>query len=166
MSSSVHRPRVDPWVAALTVAALGSSVWAIVSLAREGSARSLALAGALLLLWAILLAVSLPTRYRLAEDKLVIRAGLWRRSIPYSGIRRVYRARSLVAPPAWSLDRLAIEYRIGRFEQLPAHVSPADTERFLGELGRAAGLVRSGAELHRSSVPSPGADPTSTPTGS
>ncbi len=84
---------------------------------------------------AVLLGTAIPVRYELHDRELVIRSGLLRFRIAYSGIKSVRPSRSFLKAPAWSLDRLALEYS-GSFLGNPVLISPKEKEEFLAELSR------------------------------
>ena len=144
----VFPTRVDRWlVAVLTISAVGS-VAAILAAAREEPAE--ATIGGLILggSFALVAAVALPTHYINRERELVIRSGFIRRSIPLASIRRVYPTHNPLSAPAWSLDRLGVEYDSGARRGL-ALISPAAREEFLDLIARRAGLTAAGRELVR-----------------
>lgn len=74
----------------------------------------------------------------------MVRSGVFRRRVAYSGICRVFRQWSIVASPAWSLDRLAIDFQRGPRDRTTVWISPRDPDRFMEELSNAAGLTRQG----------------------
>jgi hypothetical protein len=87
--------------------------------------------------------VSYPTAYELHPKALVIRTGILSYEIAYDSIVAVRPTRSPVSAPAWSLDRLRIEYQGG-----VVLVSPKEREQFLSELAlRTWRLRRKGDRL-------------------
>ena len=147
-SEQVFATKVDAWLAAVMVTSLVGSLVAVAVAARE-TPRDAAIAGAVVLAsFALVAAVAIPTRYTIAERELEIRSGMLRYRIPMDAILRVYPTRNPLSAPAWSLDRLGIEWRKGRARSL-ALVSPVRREQFLELLARHAGLVASGGELRR-----------------
>jgi hypothetical protein len=85
-----------------------------------------------------------PIRYELTETELVVRFGLASSRVPYRAIRSVGRSRNILAAPALSMRRLAID--IGKIA--PLLVSPAEPEAFLDDLeSRTGHLVRDGDRL-------------------
>ncbi len=85
-----------------------------------------------------------PVAYELHDDALVIRFGLVRSRIGYDRIRGVRPSRSVLASPALSLDRLAID--VGG--PISTTISPADREGFLEDLAaRLPHLRREGDAL-------------------
>ncbi len=129
----VFRTKVDLWLIAVVVAALGSGVVASVAAYRESPT-----AGGVSLLLTILpigvvAAVAIPTEYHLNDTELVIRWGVFRTRVPYDAIERVYPTRNPLSAPAWSLDRLGIDYRVNGARRL-ALISPHRQDGFLDAL--------------------------------
>lgn len=140
--------RVDNWLVAVLVLALVISIASVlVSATRDPRGATVAgvvVFGAFVLVGAL----ALPTRYTLHERELVIRSGVLRYRIPFESIRRVYPTGNALSAPAWSLDRLGIEYRKKRGWSL-ALISPDRKEEFMRLLAARAGLERRGKELRR-----------------
>jgi len=142
-----YRSRVDWWLALLLVAVPAISVGTAILLTLSGDALQAAI-GWLAVLGVIGLYVALvwPVRYELASDELVVRFGFMRTRVPYARIRGVVPSRSVLAAPALSLDRLALD--IG--QALPLTISPDDRDGFLDDLAaRVPGVVRDGSALVR-----------------
>jgi len=101
------------------------------------------LLGTLGFLPAMLLLVPAPCRYATAPPELHIRAGLLLRTrLPLDAIQQVRPSRNPLSAPAWSLDRLRIDYRKGTKTRF-ALISPAERDAFLRSLLAAApGLAR------------------------
>lgn len=136
--------RVDWWLAALLVAL--PVIGLVTAIALQLSGDGGAFVGWLSLLGIGLLYVGVvwPVAYELGADELVIRFGLARSRVPYRDIRGVAPTRSLLAAPALSMDRLAIDVggRTG------AVISPDDRDGFLEALAtRAPQLIRDGDRL-------------------
>jgi Bacterial PH domain len=93
-------------------------------------------------------AISLPTEYIVEDTQLVVRSGMMRRSIPFDAIFRVYPTRNPLSAPAWSLDRLGIDFRVKGQRRL-ALISPLARSDFLTLLQKRAGLDSKGDELLR-----------------
>ena len=90
-------------------------------------------AGALL---AVLL-TTYPLDYEITRAELVARSGFMRWRVPLADIREVAPTRSAASAPAWSLDRLRVEYvKGGRPRALL--VSPSDKRAFMRDLADAA----------------------------
>ena len=146
----VFRTKVDTWLIAVVVLGLGFAVWAVIGSMRSDPGSGvvpLAILGGCTLLIA---ALSLPTEYTVGEQELVIRSGLLRSAIPLDAIQRVYPTHNPLSAPAWSLDRLAIDFR-GNGQRKLALISPVRKDEFLGLLQSSAGLEVRGKELVRPS---------------
>ncbi|HZT57137.1 MAG TPA: PH domain-containing protein [Pyrinomonadaceae bacterium] len=90
-----------------------------------------------------------PLDYEIASDELVARSGFMRWRVPLGSIQEVGPSRNPASAPAWSLDRLRIEYvKNGATRSL--YVSPLDKEGFLRELADSApGLEVRGGRVVR-----------------
>lgn len=144
----VFRTKVDRWlVVVLVVSLLGVLVAMAASYEADPSATW---TGAVIPVVVLLLvaALTLPTRYVLTAHALVVRFGLFRMTIPLTAIERVYPTRNPLSAPAWSLDRLGIDYRVASRRRLML-ISPAERDAFLSLLAERAGLERRGDELER-----------------
>jgi membrane protein YdbS with pleckstrin-like domain len=148
--SSVDFPtRVDRWLVLVLGGSAAVSVAAVWAAAREAPGEALA-AGAIVAASGVLVAaLAVPTRYTITDTELVVRSGMLRHRIPLAAIHRVYPTRNPLSAPAWSLDRLGVEYAKKRGRPL-ALISPQRREEFLALLATRAGLVRQGRELRRS----------------
>lgn len=144
----VFRTKVDLWLVAILVGSLGFALWAGIDSVRRDPASGwfplLIVVGS----FAVVFVISVPTEYVVTGTELVIRSGRLRTSIPLTGIQRVYRTHNPLSAPAWSLDRLGIDYRSGGQRRL-ALISPARREEFLTVVGQRAGLEHRGSELTR-----------------
>jgi hypothetical protein len=78
-----------------------------------------------------------PLDYEVTATHLVARSGVMRWRVPVGSIEEVRPSRSKASAPAWSLDRLAVEYRKGGRPRT-LHVSPADERGFMRELADGA----------------------------
>lgn len=140
-----YRSRVDWWLGLLLVAVPLGALATAIPLTASGDA------GAAIVGWAVLAAVIglyvgivWPVRYELAEDALVVRFGLVRSRIPYMRIRGAAPTRSILAAPALSMDRLALDTGMS----LPLIISPERRDAFLDDLAaRVPLLVRDGDRL-------------------
>ncbi len=74
-----------------------------------------------------------PLEYRIAAGELVARSGFMRWRVPLSSIQEVSPSRNPASAPAWSLDRLRVEYLKGGSTRT-LYVSPEDKAAFLGSL--------------------------------
>jgi hypothetical protein len=92
-------------------------------------------AGAVTLL--VVLLTTYPLDYAITPTELVARSGLMRWRVPLGDIQEVAPTRSAASAPAWSLDRLRIEYLRGG-ESRTLLVSPSDKRAFMRDLAEAA----------------------------
>ena len=85
-------------------------------------------------------ALAYPVTYEITENELVIRSGKRKIPVELSSIESVRPSRNPLSSPAWSLDRLRIDYhRKGKLTWLL--ISPEDRSAFLNELmGKTGGL--------------------------
>lgn len=140
---TTYPSKVDRWLAIVLLAAVLVTAASAVTLLRAGEwAIALLMVG----VWVGVALVAVPVSYALTPAELIVRAGLIRWRVPLDGIRRVYPTRNPLSSPAWSLDRLAVEYGASRV----LLISPARKAEFLRDLEGRAGLERRGAELTRS----------------
>jgi membrane protein YdbS with pleckstrin-like domain len=86
-----------------------------------------------LLLILALSALAFPLYYEIEMTVLRIRSGLLRQEIPLASIQAVFPTRNPLVAAAWSLDRLQINYQLGK-RPLCALIAPRDTASFLHEL--------------------------------
>lgn len=139
-SSTSYPSKVDFWLAAAILTAALATPFAAVELVRAGQwAVALLAVG----VWVGVAFVTFPLSYTLTPTELIVRSGLIRWRVPLDGIRRVYPTRSPLSSPAWSLDRLAVEYGTSR----RLFISPSRKAEFLQDLAERAGLERRGIEL-------------------
>lgn len=128
---TIYRTKVDLWLAVvLIVAGLVCTAACVQLIISHGAS------GALIGVPTMLLGVCLPlwlwrtTNYRFEENWLIVRSGplVWR--IRIAEITRVVPTRNPLSSPAFSLDRLRIDYGRGQ----TVMVSPFDKAGFLQEL--------------------------------
>ena len=124
--------QIDGWLMALLLIPAAACAHAIVFYASgQGMGRWLAmgmllgLPGVVLPLWLLT-----GTTYELTDEELRVRCGPFRWCVPLREVHAVVPSRSLLSEPAFSLDRLRIDY--GRARLLL--ISPMDRQRFLSEL--------------------------------
>ena len=86
-----------------------------------------------LLLILALSALAFPLYYEVEATVLRIRSGLLRQEIPLASIQAVFPTRNPLVAAAWSLDRLQVNYQLGK-RSLCALIAPRDTASFLHEL--------------------------------
>lgn len=103
--------------------------------------------GAATFYFGILLLLAYPVTYEITASTLEIRSGLLLHyRIPLSSIVRVSPTRNPLSSPAWSLDRLRIDYlKNGRKRAIM--ISPVDKENFLRELIKMAPALGSGDNM-------------------
>jgi hypothetical protein len=82
-----------------------------------------------------LCALSFPLYYKIEATTLFIRCGLLQQKIPLSSIQAVFPTHNPLVAAAWSLDRLQINYQLGR-RSLYALIAPQDKNGFLHELAQ------------------------------
>lgn len=142
---SRYQSKIDWWLGALLVFMLVTAVGTAIGLQLGGDGGA-PIVGWLVLLGVVALYVVVvwPVAYELTGDAIVVRFGLIRSRIAYRSIRGVKPTRSILASPALSLDRLAIDTG----GSLAPMISPADRDGFLADLAaRASHLVREGDRL-------------------
>jgi hypothetical protein len=126
-----YRAKLDAWLVALAVATASVLIaGGVVPLLRRGLWGQAALVLGVIFLVGVL---NCPLYYRVTDRELIVRSGIqcWR--IPLAGIVGVRPTSDLVASPALSLDRLAVDYTAnGRVQSIL--ISPEDQDGFLFDL--------------------------------
>lgn len=91
---------------------------------------------------ALVALLTYPLYYEITFSELQVRCGiLINKEIPLSAIEEVFPTRNPVSAPAWSLDRLQVNYRDGgRLRSIL--ISPEAKESFLMELVTSASGLR------------------------
>lgn len=85
---------------------------------------------------AAVLLTTYPLGYEITASELVARSGVMRWRVQLSSIQEVSPSRNPASSPAWSLDRLRVEYvESGSTRSL--YVSPEDKAAFLSDLAEA-----------------------------
>ncbi|PYS77292.1 MAG: hypothetical protein DMF66_10395 [Acidobacteria bacterium] len=82
---------------------------------------------------ATVLILTYPLDYEITATHLVARSGVMRWRVPLDSIEEVRPSRSPASAPAWSLDRVAVEYLKGGSTRT-LHISPSDKHGFMREL--------------------------------
>lgn len=144
---STFQSKYDAWLVLLLAAAAVVEGIAIVAIWRGNAAwpvsvvaSSILAVSAAVIVWTLV-----NTRYMVGATTLTIRSGPIRKTIPISSIQSVQPSRSILAGPAWSLDRLRIE---STAEELL--ISPKDRAGFLAALMLSdPNLQREGERLTR-----------------
>jgi hypothetical protein len=107
------------------------------------------LIGAALVVAAGLAIMLFPVVYQVTTTDLIVRSGLRAWTIPLDSIERVTPTNNPLSSPAWSLDRLRVDYRkqgVGKM----VLISPNDKAGFLRALAmRSPGLELRGDRLLR-----------------
>ncbi len=138
MSAPTYPSKVDAWLVAVLVVAIGGTLAAGLA-AGPGNPNelyvSLGLTGFIV---ALIVALVWPCRYVLEAEQLFIASGLFsRQRIPYRQITAVEPSANPLAAPALSLRRVKVSY--GKRYQL---VSPRDRDEFIRALRARAALAR------------------------
>jgi hypothetical protein len=90
------------------------------------------------------LAFLLPQSYETTGEGLLIRAGLYRKLIPYASIAAIGPCSDTGSSLALSMDRLKISYGSGK----EFYIAPADQEAFMRDIAmRTPQLVKRGFDL-------------------
>ena len=151
-SLMIHPSKKDWWLVLLTAGvgfALAGATAARIAACGHDHPTSLVLMGATVLYAAVMLGLAYPVTYEIKPPDLVIRSGLQRSQIMLESIEAVQPTRSPSSAPAWSLDRLRIDYR-KRGRLACVLISPENKEAFLSELmDRTVGLERREGRLVR-----------------
>jgi len=101
----------------------------------------------------VMLLLTYPLYYEVTTSELIVRCGvLMNRHISLGAIDEVQPDRNAVSSPAWSLDRLRIDYRKNG-ERVSLLISPESKAAFMQELSRFdSDLKMSGDRLIRESA--------------
>ena len=143
MPDSVHKSKVDAWLALLILAlflsgviSTGAGVY-ILAVGPFDAALTLLLSGPFLV--ALIVGLVWPVRYTLASEELIVQSGLLRSRYRYEILTGAAPSRNFLSSPALSLDRIKITYRgrIGFFM-----ISPEDKQAFLRQLAERAPHLR------------------------
>ncbi len=81
-----------------------------------------------------LVALAVPTEYELEAERLLVRSGRWSWTIDVGRIERVEYSTDTSAAPAWSPERLRVDYRDAAGHDQTVLISPVDRRAFLAEL--------------------------------
>ncbi|MEK6279190.1 MAG: PH domain-containing protein [Acidobacteriota bacterium] len=120
-----------PFVVSMIPLTLGA-VFLFMGITTYETGRLLIVAGAVIGMLQVL--VTYPLYYRITSSELIIRCGiLMRRHIPLSSIDEVESDRNPIGSPAWSLDRLRVDYRKNG-DPASILISPKDKLAFIQEL--------------------------------
>lgn len=125
---TVYRSKTDAWLVALLAAAMAVSLYAAFAVVSAGSPSTWWVAaltaglGVGLPLWLLL-----STHYTLESRQLIVRSGPLKWRIALADITAITPTSNPLSSPALSLDRLRIDYGVGR----SLMVSPRDKAQFL-----------------------------------
>jgi len=130
--------KVDAWLAALVAAALLIPLELMVVLAifapDELAGSVPILVASLLFSGGMVFLVAWPVHYTVTDEDLLIRFGIFKRRVPLPTIIGISQSRDPTSSPAWSLDRLRIEYLTPANKTRSVLISPADKAGFLAAL--------------------------------
>jgi membrane protein YdbS with pleckstrin-like domain len=135
------------WLGILIPVALGIALLIIGRADREAGLALLVIG---VVIGSAVLILCYPLYYQITSSELVIRCGvLMHRHIPLASIDVVEGDRNPASSPAWSLDRLRVDYLQGG-KTASILISPADKAAFMQELAATgAGLRVEGNRLVR-----------------
>lgn len=128
---TLHRSKIDWWLLAVLLFAVGASLFAALDVLSQSTATAWSLAvlivgvGAVLPLWLLS-----STHYTLGNGLLLVRSGPFRWKIPVAEITGVTETSNPLSSPALSLDRLCINF--GHYQTLM--ISPRDKALFIQDL--------------------------------
>lgn len=135
-NNSIYKSKVDWWLFLMVAAScIALPVLAIYSIFTEGlsSSPSVILLACSVFIISIMYALAYPVTYQLTEADLIIRSGRRRIAIELSSIESIKLSRNPLSAPAWSLDRLRIDFR-SKDRLTYVLISPEDRIAFLNEL--------------------------------
>jgi hypothetical protein len=133
----VHYSKKDWWLVGATLAAVGIPL--TLGLIFLVMVRASGQTGSLLILigtvtGVVLLGLTYPLYYQITSSELIVRCGiLMRKHIPLASIDQVVPVRNPLSAPAWSLDRLRVDYRQNGASTFII-ISPQDKFAFMQEL--------------------------------
>ena len=135
-NNRLYKSKVDLWLILIVIVAgvflIGAAIQTLFSEGLNHPGTLTLLASSLFYI-AVMLGLAYPVTYEITQSELIIRSGLIRNRIDLSSIESVKPSRNPLSAPAWSLDRLRIDYyRKGKLTFLL--ISPEDRTAFLNEL--------------------------------
>ena len=120
----VYRSKKDLWLFGLVWAAvLAPLAVGLFNLLGGNAEVGRTLVGVGVVTAAAVLLTTYPLNYEIASGELVARSGVMRWRVPLDAIQEVSPSRNPASSPAWSLDRLRVEYLKGA-ETRTLYVSP------------------------------------------
>jgi len=135
-NNRIYKSKVDLWLMLIVVVAFGAQVLAgIHSFLTEGlyHPATLTLFISSLFFAGVMLGLAYPVTYEITQTELIIRSGLTKTIIQLESIESIKPSRSPLSSPAWSLDRLHINYK-RKNKRAYILISPDDKSAFLNEL--------------------------------
>ena len=135
-NNRIYKSKVDLWLILIVIVGgvflIGAAVQTLYSEGLNHPGTLTLLASSLFYL-GVMFGLAYPVTYEITQSRLIIRSGLVRNSIELSSIESAKPSRNPLSSPAWSLDRLRIDYhRKGKLTFLL--ISPEDRTAFLNEL--------------------------------
>jgi len=148
----VYRSKKDWWLVCLVWGAVAAPfLVGVYNLLAPGGNLQLGwtLVRASVITGAVVLILTFPLDYEITTTHVVARSGVMRWRVPLDSIDEVSPARDPASAPAWSLDRLRIEYREGARTRT-LYIAPEDKRAFMRDLADgAAGLELRGERVVR-----------------
>ncbi len=135
-NNRIYKSKVDLWLIFIVMTScIVITGGAIYSILYEGfnNPASLTLSLSSIFFIAVIFGLAYPVSYEITQSDLIIRSGLTKRSIELSTIESVKPSRNPLSSPAWSLDRLRIDYH-KKSKLKFILISPEDRSAFLNEL--------------------------------
>ncbi|WP_406672523.1 PH domain-containing protein [Natronospira sp.] len=132
----VYRSKIDTWLLLVLLGVMGVCAYSGVNMFLSGheawwSYLAVWGLGVLLPLWLLT-----GTYYVLSPERLIVRSGPVKWQVPVSEIRSIIPTRNPLSSPALSLDRLKINYGIGKYVM----ISPREREAFIQQLTELSGV--------------------------
>jgi hypothetical protein len=149
-NNRIYKSKVDLWLFLMVMATCVLMIGLLIqTLITEGLNHpgTLTLLISSIFMLAVIFGLAYPVSYEITHSELVIRSGLRRIGIELSSIESVKPSRNPLSAPAWSLDRIRIDYhKEGKKTFLL--ISPEDKSGFLNELAlKTDGLSRQGEKI-------------------
>ena len=130
----VYRSRVDTWLAVVLAGSflLMLSIFILPLINGAPIWPDLTITGGLFAVYSAFIGwLYLATKYKVSDTKVIIDGGLFKVTIPFSSIESIIKTKSVVASPAFSLDRLEITYE----KTKTILISPKRQDEFLADIG-------------------------------
>jgi membrane protein YdbS with pleckstrin-like domain len=127
--SKVYLSKIDAWFVAVTLISVVFVLAQVFLLHSTAPYAGLYLIGTAIFIVLFIVALTIPCRYTLEQDHLLIQCGLIRQRIAYLDISSIELSSNPRSAPALSLKRVKISY--GSKFQL---ISPREREVFIREL--------------------------------